>query len=51
MNYNSQIHKQSVKKVERFFCLTSRTGFVGEVPYAIVKMDKGMNVEGVKAWL
>ncbi len=24
MNYNSQIHKQSVKKVERFFCLTSR---------------------------
>ena len=32
-------------------CLISRTGFVGEVPYAIVTMDKGMNVEGVKAWL
>lgn len=32
-------------------CLISRTGFVGEVPYAIVTMDKGMNVEGVMAWL
>lgn len=32
-------------------CLISRAGFVGEVPYAIVTMDKGMNVEGVKAWL
>ena len=32
-------------------CLISRTGFVGEVPYAIVTMDNGMNVEGVKAWL
>ena len=31
--------------------LVSRTGFVGEVPYAIVTMDKGMNVEGARTWL
>ena len=32
-------------------CLISRAGFVGEVPYAIVTMDKGMNVEGARTWL
>ena len=31
--------------------LVSRTGFVGEVPYAIVSMDKGMNVESARTWL
>ena len=31
--------------------LVSRTGFVGEVPYVIVSMDKGMNVESAMTWL
>ena len=31
--------------------LVSRTGFVGEVPYAIVSMDKGMNVGSARTWL